>query len=59
MSTIETAKFLNASLLFVETEIEEGRLPSRVVGRDRRIAIADLMAYALQMRVGISPPVGS
>jgi integrase len=56
LSTIETAKFLNASLLFVETEVEEGRLPSRVVGRDRRIAISDLVAYALQMRLGISAP---
>jgi uncharacterized protein YbjQ (UPF0145 family) len=31
-------------------EIEEGRLPHRMVGTHRRIAFEDLLAYARKMR---------
>src|SRR3989442_9370990 len=38
------------SALFVIKEIEEGRLPHRMVGTHRRIAFEDLLAYARKMR---------
>ncbi len=50
MSTVEAANFLKVSRPFVIKEIKEGRLPYRMVGTHRRIAIEDLMAYAANMR---------
>ena len=52
LSTIEAAKFLNASHLFIAQEIDAGRLKCRQVGVDWRIAVSDLVAYALQVRLG-------
>ena len=52
LSTIEAAKFLNASHLFIAQEIDAGRLRCRQVGVDWRIAVSDLVAYALQVRLG-------
>jgi excisionase family DNA binding protein len=49
-TTVEAAHFLNVSRPFVIKEIEQGRLPHRMVGTHRRIAITDLMAYAQKMR---------
>ena len=50
VSTVEAANFLNVSRPFVIKEIEQGRLPHRLVGTHRRIAIDDLMQYAQTMR---------
>jgi len=50
LTTVEAANFLNVSRPFVIKEIEANRLPHRKVGSHRRIALADLMAYAQQMR---------
>jgi excisionase family DNA binding protein len=50
LSTVEAANFLNVSRPFVIKEIEEGRLPHRMVGTHRRILFADLMEYAKKMR---------
>ena len=50
MSTVEAAHFLNVSRPFVIKEIEEGRLPHRMVGTHRRVAFEDLLAYARRMR---------
>lgn len=50
LSTVEAANFLNVSRPFVIKEIEEGRLPHRMVGTHRRIEIGDLMEYAKRMR---------
>ena len=52
LSTLEASRFLNASHLFVVQEIEAGRLRSREVGADLRIALSDLVAYAVQVRLG-------
>ncbi|AKJ69401.1 excisionase [Pandoraea thiooxydans] len=49
-TTVEAAHFLNVSRPFVIKEIEEGRLPHRMVGTHRRIALDDLVAYANKMR---------
>jgi excisionase family DNA binding protein len=49
-TTVEAAHFLNVSRPFVIKEIEEGRLPHRMVGTHRRIAFEDLLAYARKMR---------
>ncbi len=49
-TTVEAANFLNVSRPFVIKEIEGGRLPHRKVGSHRRIALADLLAYAQDMR---------
>ncbi|MGH8777804.1 helix-turn-helix domain-containing protein [Paraburkholderia sp.] len=49
-TTVEAAHFLNVSRPFVIKEIEEGRLPHRMVGTHRRIAFNDLVAYANRMR---------
>src|SRR5438445_12434052 len=49
-STVEAAHFLNVSRPFVIKEIEEGRLPHRMVGPHRRIAFEDLLAYAPTLR---------
>ena len=51
-STIEAAKFLNASHLFVAQEIDAGRLKCRQVGVDLRISVGDLVAYAIETRLG-------
>lgn len=52
VSTVEAANFLNVSRPFVIKEIEQGRLPYRMVGTHRRIAFDDLLKYAETMRVG-------
>lgn len=52
LSTIEAANFLNVSRPFVVKEIEAKRLPHRMVGSHRRVAIEDLMTYARGMRKG-------
>ena len=52
LSTIEAAKFLNASHLFIAQEIDAGRLKCRQVGVDWRIAVSDLVTYALRVRLG-------
>jgi excisionase family DNA binding protein len=49
-TTVEAANFLNVSRPFVIKEIEESRLPHRMVGTHRRIAFEDLIAYAKKMR---------
>jgi excisionase family DNA binding protein len=49
-TTVEAAHFLSVSRPFVIKEIEEGRLPHRMVGTHRRIAVDDLLAYARRMR---------
>ncbi len=50
VSTVEAANFLNVSRPFVIKEIEQGRLPYRLVGTHRRIAFEDLVQYAEKMR---------
>jgi excisionase family DNA binding protein len=50
LSTVEAAHFLNVSRPFVIKEIEAGRLPHRMVGTHRRVAVEDLIAYARRMR---------
>jgi len=50
LTTVEAANFLNVSRPFVIKEIEAGRLPHRMVGRHRRIAFEDLVAYERKMR---------
>jgi len=50
VSTVEAANFLNVSRPFVIKEIEQGRLPYRMVGTHRRIAFDDLVQYAEKMR---------
>ena len=52
LSTLEASRFLNSSHLFVVQEIEAGRLKSREVGADLRISMSDLVAYAVQVRLG-------
>ena len=49
-TTVEAAHFLNVSRPFVIKEIESGRLPHRMVGSHRRIALEDLVKYDNQMR---------
>jgi excisionase family DNA binding protein len=49
-TTVEAAHFLNVSRPFVIKEIEEGRLPHRMVGTHRRVGFEDLVAYANKMR---------
>jgi len=48
-TTVEAAHFLNVSRPFVIKEIEEGRLPHRMVGTHRRIAFDDLVKHARNM----------
>lgn len=48
-TTVEAAHFLNVSRPFVIKEIEEGRLPHRMVGTHRRISFDDLMKHAANM----------
>ncbi|CAN7161389.1 helix-turn-helix domain-containing protein [Trinickia sp. LjRoot230] len=50
MTEVEAAHFLNVSRPFVINEIEEGRLPHRMIGTHRRIAFEDLVTYANKMR---------
>lgn len=47
LSTLDAAKSLNVSHLVVAQEIDAGRLKSHQVGVDLRIALPDLVAYAL------------
>jgi excisionase family DNA binding protein len=49
-TTVEAAHFLNVSRPFIIKEIEEGRLPHRMVGTHRRIAFEDLVTYGRKMR---------
>src|SRR5262249_4393514 len=41
----QTAEILNVSRPFVAKLVDEGKLPARKVGRNRRIRLDDLMAY--------------
>jgi excisionase family DNA binding protein len=50
LTTVEAAHFLNVSRPFVIKEIEAGRLPYRMVGTHRRVALEDLLNYARKMR---------
>jgi excisionase family DNA binding protein len=50
LTTVEAAHFLNVSRPFVIKEMEEGRLPYRLVGTHRRVAFEDLLQYARKMR---------
>ena len=50
LTTVEAANFLNVSRPFVIKEIDAGRLPHRMVGSHRRIALDDLLNYANKMR---------
>ncbi len=52
LSTVEAANFLNVSRPFVIKEIQQGRLPHRMVGTHRRVLFSDLIAYAKKMRDG-------
>lgn len=54
LSTIEAAKFLNASHLFIAQEIDAGRLECRQVGVDWRIAVSDLVTLRLASAAGQS-----
>lgn len=49
-STVEAANYLNVSRPFVIKEIEEGRLPHRMVGTHRRVTFEALEAYARRVR---------
>jgi excisionase family DNA binding protein len=49
-STVEAAHFLNVSRPFIVKEIDENRLPHRMVGTHRRVAFEDLLAYDKKMR---------
>ena len=51
LTAADAAKFLKVTMPFVVREIEEGRLPSRMDGPFHLVAVADLVAYALQTRV--------
>lgn len=50
LSTVEAANFLNVSRPFVIKEIQQGRLPHRMVGTYRRVLFSDLVDYANKMR---------
>jgi excisionase family DNA binding protein len=50
LTTVEAAHYLNVSRPFVIKEIEEGRLPHRMVGTHRRIAFDDLLEYSNRLR---------
>lgn len=52
LSTVEAANFLNVSRPFVIKEIQQGRLPHRMVGTHRRVLFSDLLDYAKKMREG-------
>jgi len=52
LSTVEAANFLNVSRPFVIKEIQQGRLPHRMVGTHRRVLFSDLVSYAKKMREG-------
>jgi excisionase family DNA binding protein len=45
LSTEQAAEILNVSRPFVAKLVDEGKLPARKVGRNRRIRLEDLMAY--------------
>ena len=46
LSTVEAANFMNVSRPFIIKELEEGRIPYRMVGIHRRIQFDDLKRYA-------------
>lgn len=50
LTTVEAANFLNVSRPFVIKEIEEGRIPHRMVGTHRRIPFDGLLEYAKEMQ---------
>jgi excisionase family DNA binding protein len=50
LTTVEAANFLKVSRPFVIKEMDEGKLPHRMVGTHRRVAFEDLMHYARAMR---------
>ncbi len=50
LTTVEAAKRLGVSRPFVIAQIEAGRLRCRMVGTHRRIAIADVDAFARRMQ---------
>jgi excisionase family DNA binding protein len=50
LTTVEAANFLNVSRPFIIKEIDAGRLPHRMVGSHRRIALDDLLNYSNKMR---------
>ena len=50
LTTVEAANFLNVSRPFIIKEVDAGRLPHRMVGSHRRIALDDLLNYANKMR---------
>ena len=50
LSTVEAANFMNVSRPFIIKEIDEGRIPYRMVGTHRRIQFDDLKKYAEEMR---------
>ena len=45
LSTEQAAEILNVSRPFVAKLVDEGKLPARKVGRNRRIRLEDLLAY--------------
>lgn len=45
LSVRAAAELLGVSLRFLTTELDNGRVPSRMVGTHRRIALTDLIAY--------------
>lgn len=51
LTASDAAKFLKVTIPFVVREIDEGRIPSRMDGPFHLVAVADLVAYALQTRV--------
>jgi excisionase family DNA binding protein len=48
LTTEQAAQILNVSRPFVSKLVDEGKLPARKVGRNRRIRLEDLMAYKKQ-----------
>jgi excisionase family DNA binding protein len=52
LSTQEAARFLNFSRSFVIKLLEEGKIPSRKVGKKRRVLLADVLCYKRQFERG-------
>ena len=48
LSSEQAAEILNVSRPFVAKLVDEGKLPARKVGRNRRIRLEDLLAYKKQ-----------
>ena len=51
MTIEEAALFLNVSQIFINKLLSEGAIKYRIVGSERRICLADLMAYKKQRTV--------